>query len=265
MDPGNWGTDLAAGRSSNTTCCGWSPLASMMAIFLQVLSARLGIVTGKDLAQACRDWYPRWTRWPNWLLVRIGHLRLRPGRGAGQRRGPEPAVPHPAVVGRDYHCGRRVLAARFAAVRDADDRGGRAGARGDDRGVLLSSRSLSSRKPRPSFVEMGEALLSPGLRQAGMAYIAIGIIGATVMPHNLYLHSALVQSRKLQQDAGSIRSAIRFNTIDPVVALHHRVFRECGDPGAGRDGVLRQRKRERGRRRGGHLRADARLDSRGLS
>jgi len=72
---------------------------------------------------------------------------------------------------------------------------------------------------QPSFLEMGRALVTPGFRQAGMIYVAIGIIGATVMPHNLYLHSALVQSRKLQKDAPSIRSAIRFNTIDSVVAL----------------------------------------------
>ena len=72
---------------------------------------------------------------------------------------------------------------------------------------------------RPSFLEMGRALVSPHLRQAGMLYVAIGIIGATVMPHNLYLHSALVQSRQLQKDEPSIRSAIRFNNIDSVVAL----------------------------------------------
>jgi manganese transport protein len=72
---------------------------------------------------------------------------------------------------------------------------------------------------RPGFLEMGEAFLSPHLRSAGMLYVAIGMIGATVMPHNLYLHSALVQSRKLQQDEPSIRRALRFNTIDSVVAL----------------------------------------------
>src|SRR5207237_10061388 len=71
----------------------------------------------------------------------------------------------------------------------------------------------------PSFWEMGRALVSPHFRQSGMLYVAIGIIGATVMPHNLYLHSALVQSRKLQKDEPSIRSAIRFNTIDSIVAL----------------------------------------------
>jgi manganese transport protein len=72
---------------------------------------------------------------------------------------------------------------------------------------------------QPNFLEMGAALVTPGLRQAGMLYVAIGIIGATVMPHNLYLHSALVQSRKFQKDEASIRTAIRFNAIDSTVAL----------------------------------------------
>jgi manganese transport protein len=71
----------------------------------------------------------------------------------------------------------------------------------------------------PSFPEMGLALVSPNFRQVGMIYVAIGIIGATVMPHNLYLHSALVQSRKLKKDDVSVRQAIRFNTIDTTVAL----------------------------------------------
>src|SRR5664280_2161396 len=72
---------------------------------------------------------------------------------------------------------------------------------------------------QPSFLEMGRALVSPNLHQAGVLYLAIGIIGATVMPHNLYLHSALVQSRKLQTDEPSIRSAVRVNSIDSIVAL----------------------------------------------
>jgi manganese transport protein len=71
----------------------------------------------------------------------------------------------------------------------------------------------------PSFREMGQALVSPNFRQAGMLYVAIGMVGATVMPHNLYLHSALVQSRRFQKDARSIRKAIHFNTLDSVVAL----------------------------------------------
>src|SRR5262249_40166627 len=72
---------------------------------------------------------------------------------------------------------------------------------------------------KPDFMEIGSALVRPGLGQAGMAFVAIGIIGATVMPHNLYLHSALVQSRRLQQDEASIRAAIRYNSIDSVVSL----------------------------------------------
>src|SRR5581483_7587439 len=76
----------------------------------------------------------------------------------------------------------------------------------------------------PSFLEMGRALVSPHFREAGMLYVAIGIIGATVMPHNLYLHSALVQSRKLQKDEPSIRRALHFNTIDSAVALSIAFF-----------------------------------------
>jgi len=72
---------------------------------------------------------------------------------------------------------------------------------------------------RPDFLEMGRSLFVPSLRQEGMMFVAIGIIGATVMPHNLYLHSALVQSRRLQKDEAAIRSAIRFNTIDSTTAL----------------------------------------------
>src|SRR5512142_3284334 len=71
MDPGNWGTDLAAGAQFKYALLWVVALASLMAIFMQVIAARLGVVTGKDLAQCCRDWYPRWTRWPNWLAMEI--------------------------------------------------------------------------------------------------------------------------------------------------------------------------------------------------
>ena len=81
----------------------------------------------------------------------------------------------------------------------------------------------------------------PAFAKPGMIYVAIGIIGATVMPHNLYLHSALVQSRKLQKDEASIRSAIRFNTIDSDRRPDHRLLRQRGHPGAGGDGVFTAR------------------------
>src|SRR4051812_17160194 len=71
MDPGNWGTDLAAGSQFKYGLLWVVALASIMAIFMQITSARLGVVTGKDLAQACRDWYPRWTRMPNWMFCEL--------------------------------------------------------------------------------------------------------------------------------------------------------------------------------------------------
>src|SRR5580658_4159403 len=71
MDPGNWGTDLAGGSQFKFKLLWVVGLASLMAIFMQVISSRLGVVTGKDLAQCCRDWYPSWTRWPNWLFCEL--------------------------------------------------------------------------------------------------------------------------------------------------------------------------------------------------
>ena len=71
MDPGNWGTDLQGGAQYKYGLLWVVGLASLMAIFMQVIAARLGVVTGKDLAQCCRDWYPRWTRWPNWLMCEV--------------------------------------------------------------------------------------------------------------------------------------------------------------------------------------------------
>src|SRR6202451_2737815 len=71
MDPGNWGTDLQGGAQFKYGLLWVVAVASLMAIFLQVISARLGVVTGKDLAQCCRDWYPKWTRWPNWLFCEL--------------------------------------------------------------------------------------------------------------------------------------------------------------------------------------------------
>ena len=79
MDPGNWGTDLSAGALFKYDLLWVVAAASPMAIFLQVISARLGVVTGKDLAQCCRDWYPAWTRWPNWLLCELAIGAVRPG------------------------------------------------------------------------------------------------------------------------------------------------------------------------------------------
>src|SRR5579862_2835133 len=218
MDPGNWGTDLQAGAQFKYGLLWVVGLASLMAIFMQVISARLGVVTGKDLAQCCRDWYPAWTRWPNWLMseVAIGACDLAEVLGSAVALNLLFHIPllwAVVITGLDVLL---LLALQSFGMRTIEAI------------VLLLIVTIAVcyfieifvlPQTHPSFMEMGRALISPTLRHAGILYLAIGIIGATVMPHNLYLHSALVQSRKLQKDEPSIRSAIRFNTIDSIAAL----------------------------------------------
>ncbi len=218
MDPGNWGTDLQGGAQFKYALLWVVGLASLMAIFMQVLSARLGVVSGKDLAQCCRDWYPQWTRWPNWLLceLAIGACDLAEVLGSAVALNLLFHIPlfwAVIITALDVFL---LLALQSFGMRTVEAV------------VLLLVATIFGcyfievfilPATQPSFLEMGKALLSPHFGHPGMLYVAIGIIGATVMPHNLYLHSALVQSRKLQQDERSIRSALRFNTIDSVVAL----------------------------------------------
>jgi manganese transport protein len=218
MDPGNWGTDLQGGAQYKYGLLWVVGLASLMAIFMQVISARLGVVTGKDLAQCCRDWYPQWTRWPNWLMseVAIGACDLAEVLGSAVALN---LMFHIPLLWAVIITGLDVLL--LLALQ-------RFGMRTIEAIVLLLIATIAVcyfieifvlPQTQPSFLEMGRALISPHLRQAGVLYLAIGMIGATVMPHNLYLHSALVQSRQLQKDEPSIRSAIRFNTVDSIVAL----------------------------------------------
>jgi manganese transport protein len=218
MDPGNWGTDLAAGAQFKYGLLWVVALASLMAIFMQVIAARLGVVAGKDLAQCCRDWYPRWTRWPNWLLceLAIGACDLAEVLGSAVALNLMFHIPllwAVIITALDVFL---LLALQSFGMRTIEAV------------VLLLVATISTcylieifvlPQTRPDLLEMGHALMTPSLSRPGMIFVAIGIIGATVMPHNLYLHSALVQSRKLQKDEASVRGAIRFNTIDSVVAL----------------------------------------------
>jgi len=218
MDPGNWGTDLAAGAQFKYGLLWVIALASIMAIFMQVIAARLGVVTGKDLAQCCRDWYPRWTRWPNWFFCEsaIGACDLAEILGSAVALN---LMFHIPLFWAVIITGLDVLL--LLALQGL-------GMRAIEAIVLVLVATISGcycieifvlPQTQPSFSEMGQALLHPGFPKPGMIYVAIGIIGATVMPHNLYLHSALVQSRKLQKDEASIRRAIRFNAIDSTTAL----------------------------------------------
>jgi len=218
MDPGNWGTDLQAGAQFKYGLLWVVGVASLMAIFLQVVSARLGVVTGKDLAQCCRDWYPGWTRWPNWLMceVAIGACDLAEVLGSA------------VALNLLFHIPLlwAVIITSLDVLLLLSLQG--VGMRTTEAVVLLLIATIGVcyfieifvlPQTHPGFLELGLALVSPNFRQSGMLYVAVGIIGATVMPHNLYLHSALVQSRQLQKDEASIRRAIRFNTIDSAAAL----------------------------------------------
>jgi manganese transport protein len=218
MDPGNWGTDLQGGAQFKYGLLWVVALASLMAIIMQVIAARLGVVTGKDLAQCSRDWYPRWTRIPNWLLceVAIGACDLAEVLGSAVALN---LLFHIPLLWAVIITGLDVLL--LLALQ-------RVGMRTIEAIVLLLVATIAAcyyieifvlPQTHPSFPEMGLALVTPSFRQVGMVYVAIGMIGATVMPHNLYLHSALVQSRKLKRDEVSVRQAIKFNTIDTTLAL----------------------------------------------
>src|SRR5947209_11290832 len=194
MDPGNWGTDLASGAQYKYGLLWVVAVASLMAIFMQIIAARLGVVTGKDLAQCSRDWYPAWTRWPNWLLseIAIGACDLAEVLGSA------------VALNLLFH-----IPLLWAVLITAVDvllllALQRFGIRTLEAVVLLLVATIGVcyfleifvlPQTKPGFMEMGSALVHPGFAHLGMAYLAIGIVGATVMPHNLYLHSALVQSR----------------------------------------------------------------------
>ena len=218
MDPGNWGTDLAGGAQFKYGLLWVVALASLMAIFLQLIAARLGVATGKDLAQCSRDWLPRWTRWPNWLSMEFAICMTDLAEALGGA----------VALNMLFH-----IPIQWAIVITAFDVL-----------LLLALQGLGMRlieavvavfvltiggcygieifglvPTRPDFLEMAHALVHPDFAQSGMLVVAIGIVGATVMPHNLYLHTALVQTRKLQSDDSSVRRAIRFNTVDTTVAL----------------------------------------------
>ncbi|MGH7978912.1 MAG: Nramp family divalent metal transporter, partial [Limisphaerales bacterium] len=213
MDPGNWGTDLQAGAQFKYGLLWTVGMASLMAIFLQVIAARVGIATGRDLAQCCYDWYPKWTRVPNWLMAEVAIIACDLAEVLGG------AVALNMLFHIPIFWGVIITGADVLLLLALQ----RFGMRTIEAIVLLLVATIAVcyyieifvlPQTQPSFLEMGKAMITPHLGSADMVYVAIGIIGATVMPHVLYLHPALVQSRKFQKDDASIRTAIRYNTID---------------------------------------------------
>src|SRR5216684_3220509 len=166
MDPGNWGTDLQGGAQFKYGLLWVVGVASLMAIFMQVISARLGVVTGKDLAQCCRDWYPGWTRWPNWLMseVAIGACDLAEVLGSAVALN---LLFHilllRALQGFGVRAIEAVVLLLIATI-----------------GVCYFIEIFVLPQTNPSFLELGRALVSPHFGQSGMVLLAIMIMGATV-------------------------------------------------------------------------------------
>jgi manganese transport protein len=228
MDPGNWSTDLSAGAGFKYGLLFIVGLASLMAIFLQVLSARLGVVSGKDLAHCCRDHLPGWTRWPNYLSCEIAIAACDLAEVLGSAVAIHLLFPHISLLAAVIitacdvlvllslqRLGMRLIEAVIAVLIGTI-------------GLCYFIEIFVLPQTTPNLLEIASATAAPNLgaffKNKDMVFIAIGIIGATVMPHNLYLHSALVQSRKLQADDASVRRAIKFNTLDSVIALSLAFF-----------------------------------------
>jgi manganese transport protein len=218
MDPGNWGTDLQGGAQFKYGLLWVVGLASLMAIFLQIIAARVGVATGRDLAQCCYDWYPKWTRAPNWVMAEVAIIACDFAEVLGSAVALNlmfhiPLVWAVVITGVDVlillalqGLGMRMIEAVVLLLVATI-------------GVCYFIEIFILPQTQPNFLEMGRAMILPRLGSATMVYVAIGIIGATVMPHVLYLHPALVQSRKFQKDDESIRNAIKFNTIDVTANL----------------------------------------------
>jgi manganese transport protein len=222
MDPGNWATDLEAGSRFNYTLLSVVMISNLMAILLQSLALRLGIVTGRDLAQACRDYYSRPTAIFLWILCEIAIAACDLAEVLGS------AIALNLLFGLPLAWGVCLTALDVLVVLYLQQKGFRyvealvislIGVIG----VCFAIEIFFSR-PGPLAIVAGFVPSPEILRNPGMLYIAIGILGATVMPHNLYLHSSIVQTRKYQITHEGIKEAIKFATLDSTIALTFALF-----------------------------------------
>ena len=228
MDPGNWATDLQAGAEFKYTLLWVIGLSSLMAIFLQIIAARLGIVTGRDLAQCCRDFLPAWTRWPNYLSCELAIAACDLAEVLGSAVALHLLFPRISLM-------VAVLITSFDVILLLSLQ--KFGIRMIEAVVLVLVATIGIcyyveifvlPQTQPVFHEMARGLFAPDLvafvHKNDLVFLAIGIIGATVMPHNLYLHSALVQTRQIKGDRLSQKQAVRYNTIDTTIALSTAFF-----------------------------------------
>lgn len=222
MDPGNWATDLAGGSQFGYTLLCVIMISNLMAILLQHLCVKLGIATGRDLAQACRDHYSRPTVWFLWILCELAIAACDLAEVIGS------AIALQLLFGIPLVWGCIITAMDVMVVLLLQNKGFRRLEAvvvtliltiGSCFAVELVLADPSVHGIAAGFVPSVEILRNPA-----MLYAAIGILGATVMPHNLYLHSSIVQTRKYQQTAGGRREAIKFATIDSTAALMFALF-----------------------------------------
>jgi manganese transport protein len=220
MDPGNWATDLAGGSKFGYSLL-WVILASnLMAILLQTLCARLGLVTGRDLAQACRDYYKKPAAIALWLLCEIAIIACDLAEVIGS------AVALNLLFGIPLLWGVLLTGADVLALLALL----RFGFRKIEAiilvlvGTVAGCFALQIFLAHPDWGGVARGLVVPRLPNLEALYISLGILGATVMPHNLYLHSSVVQTRAHERTPEGLRQAIRYNTWDTVVALGAAFF-----------------------------------------
>jgi len=222
MDPGNWATDLAGGARYGYTLLSVIMLSNLMAILLQALAARLGIASGRDLAQACRDHYSRPTVLFLWVLCEIAIAACDLAEVIGA------AIALNLLFGLPLIYGVVLTALDVLVVLYLQNRGFRYVEALVVGLILLIAGSFAIElylaKPAAAPMLAGFIPRPEIVRNPSMLYIAIGILGATVMPHNLYLHSSIVQTRKYLDTYESKKEAIRFATIDSSVALMFALF-----------------------------------------
>jgi manganese transport protein len=222
MDPGNWATDIAGGSKFGYTLLSVILLSNLMAILLQSLSLKLGLVTGRDLAQACRDHYSRPVSFVLWVLCEIAIAACDLAEVLGS------AIALNLLFGIPLVWGVVLTAADVLLILLLQQKGFRyleafIIALIAIIGVCFAVELVLS---KPSIAAIASGLIPRAeiVTNPVMLYIAIGILGATVMPHNLYLHSAIVQTRNVDQGDKATREAIRFATFDSTVALLFAFF-----------------------------------------
>src|SRR6185312_9395376 len=218
MDPGNWATDLEGGARFGYRLPWVLVLSNLMALLLQTLASRLGIVTRRDLAQACRDEYPLPVSYVLWVLGELAVAACDLAEVLGAAIGLNLLFHIPLLAGVLITAADTLLVLWFT----------RLGIRVIEAFVLVLIATIAGcfafeiYFAQPQVHEILGGLL-PRLNNQSL-YIAIGIIGATVMPHNLYLHSALVQTRRIGETVEDKRRACRFNLLDSTLALNGALF-----------------------------------------